>query len=675
VISVISVIPATGRNMYAPDIDRPAKRPRLSYTPDDSEDVPEEFDLPAARAQNDQRLKSLFEGIFAKYSQDFTDVGDEIDLQSGKLVVDNGHLLGMQGERDTGVESPWGQAGDDSDAAPEADEGPEGDDDHEYALSNSGDLLNDQHETTTSSCTEEHTADSDFVFTYKASGASGLSPMVKSEKAAQVKTALKPQDPIWRVPDLPQTYATPTTGPGGRKVNIALTPQIGSARSPSPPGSGSIWAIAKRGRPRTEGKPKATPSQRQPRGKRKYHSSPLTSDWSFAKIPDGDESDDPLQDKEWASPSPSKKRSIRGKRVQVPNKGGDRSSESQHTSERQPDRIVETDDGEWHDGHGQSPETNTKDGILDSRSQPDDPILKPTQAASVHSAHNTPSKNRRITPDEAKLIVSMMHKDGKKVHDVVHCLPNCTNRAILNWYYYHWTCRLANPPHLSGPWSQGELAALGRLSSQSGLSWAEIRDKFHNRSLNEIEFYMLCLSVDGPAPGDVDVQEHEQEEEGQVEERSEVFTWIEQLGDGAAECPTGAKVPCVEEAGEQAIKNESDAIQVSEPVGSEDVMKGESGTEPEFSRSHAQRIGVCLDRETHIEAEQMGQQVPEAEAKSSIPETGQDGEGDVTPSEARATIQKGSEMSIEADGNMSKDNKSTPQNIPGFPYKNSISRQ
>jgi hypothetical protein len=105
VISVISVIPATGRNMYAPDIDRPAKRPRLSYTPDDSEDVPEEFDLPAARAQNDQRLKSLFEGIFAKYSQDFTDVGDEIDLQSGKLVVDNGHLLGMQGERDTGVES------------------------------------------------------------------------------------------------------------------------------------------------------------------------------------------------------------------------------------------------------------------------------------------------------------------------------------------------------------------------------------------------------------------------------------------------------------------------------------------------------------------------------------------------------------------------------------------
>jgi hypothetical protein len=546
--------------MYsAPDIDRPAKRPRLSYTPDDSEDVPEEFDLPAARAQNDSRLKSLFEGIFAKYSQDFTDVGDEIDLQSGKLVVDNGHLLGMQSERDTGDQFSWLQAGDESDDAPDGDEGAEGDEEgHEYAVSHGDDLLNDQHETSiiNSGIEETNAASSDFVFTYKASGASGLSPMAKSEKAAQLNTAPKPHDPIWQVPDLPQTYATPTTGPGGRKVNIAFSPQIGSARSRSPPGSGSIWAIAKRGRPRTEGKPKATPSQRQPRGKRKYHSSPLTSDWSFAKIPDGDESDDPLQEEDWASPSPSKMRNIRGKRVQVPDKrGGGSSTRPEHAPSKQPDRINETDDGERHDGHGQSPQTNIpKEGSLDTILQNDDSILKPTQAASVHSVQDTPSKRRVITPDEAKLIVSMMHKEGKKVNDVVRRLPNCANRTILNWYYYHWTCRLENPPHLSGPWSQGELAALGRLSSQSGLSWAQIRDEFHNRSLNEIEFHMLRLSVDGPAPGDVEVQEGE----GEAEEGPEVFTSIEQIGNGAAESPTGAKVPCVEEAGEQTIKEESD---------------------------------------------------------------------------------------------------------------------
>ena len=545
--------------MYsAPDIDRPAKRPRLSYTPDDSEDVPEEFDLPAARAQNDSRLKSLFEGIFAKYSQDFTDVGDEIDLQSGKLVVDNGHLLGMQGERDTGDQSPWFQAGDESDDAPDDDEGAEGDEGYEYAMSHSDDLLNDQHETSTTNTGIEDTnaASSDFVFTYKASGASGLSPMVKSDKAAQLITTPKPQDPIWQVPDLPQTYSTPTTGPGGRKVNIAFSPQIGSARSPSPPGNGSIWAIPKRGRPRTEGKPKATPSQRQPRGKRKYHSSPLTSDWSFAEIPDGDESDDPLQEKDWASPSPSKMRNIRGKRVQVPDKRSDHSStRPEHAPSQQPGRINETDHGEGHNDRGQSPQTNIrKEGSLDTMLQNGDSILKPTQAASDHSVQDTPSKRRVITPDEAKLIVSMMHKEGKKVNDVVQLLPNCANRTVLNWYYYHWTCRLENPPHLSGPWSQGELAALGRLSSQSGLSWAEIRDEFHNRSLNEIEFHILRLSVDGPAPGDVDVQVGE----GEAEEGPEVFTSIEQIGDGAAESPTGAKVPRVEEAGEQTIKEESD---------------------------------------------------------------------------------------------------------------------
>ncbi|KAJ5306792.1 hypothetical protein N7508_005807 [Penicillium antarcticum] len=588
--------------MYsAPDLDRPAKRPRLSYTPDDSEEVPEEFDLPAARAQNDSRLKSLFEGIFAKYSQDFTDVGDEIDLQSGKLVVDNGHLLSMQGESDTGGQSTWTQAGHESDDAPDA-EG-EGDED-QYAVSHSGDLPDDRYETTTNSGIEE-TADSDFVFTFTASGATGLSPMTKSEKGTQLNTTPKPQDPVRQVPDLPQTYATPTTGPSGRKVNIALTPQIRSARSPSPPGSGSIWAIAKRGRPRTEGKPKATPSQRQPRGKRKYHSSPLTSDWSFAKIPDGDESDDPLQEKDWASPSPSKMRNIRGKRVQVPEKRGDRSS-SEHAPS-QPDCIDETDGGEGHN-EGQSPQTSTqKEGTLDTVLQNNDPIFNPT-AASVHSVQDTPSKRRHITPDEAKLIVSMMHKGGKKVNDVVQCLPNCTNRTILNWYYYHWTCRLVNPPHLSGPWSQGELAALGRLSSQSGLSWAEIRDEFHNRSLNEIEFHMLRLYVDGPAQGDVDGQEHE---------GAEVFTSIEQLGDGAAECPTVAKVLSVA-TGEQTIKEESDGVQASQPVGdhTQDLIKEESDADVEVPHSHTAE-GIPMKDERM-------EQNPDAEHGSSTPEAVQD---------------------------------------------------
>lgn len=54
------------------------------------------------RRANDLRLKSRFERIFDKYTRDFTEVGDEIDLVTGDVVVDNGHLSSMQHEQDTG---------------------------------------------------------------------------------------------------------------------------------------------------------------------------------------------------------------------------------------------------------------------------------------------------------------------------------------------------------------------------------------------------------------------------------------------------------------------------------------------------------------------------------------------------------------------------------------------
>ncbi|CAG8158670.1 unnamed protein product [Penicillium olsonii] len=323
------------------DNQPPAKRPRLSHAdPEDEtpgearDDVPEDFDLPAARAQNDSKLKSLFEGIFAKYSHDFTDVGDEIDLESGKIVVDNGHLLGMQEEGASGgnARSWLFQAGLD-DENPDTDHGDdmEVEQDTESVASvpneNSPDVSNLQTAPpVTLSEPPAHEYDSlDFVFTFKASGAAGSSPMTKtqhvsrptnppSSKTIDPIATSKPQDPIWAVPELPQSFSTPTTET--RKINAVVTP---SARSPSPPGSGSIWAVKGPGRPRTEAKPKATPRRRKLATKRKYHSSPVARDWSFAEVPDGNESDDPLQDYE-PLPTPSKVRIIRGQ-YKVPTKG------------------------------------------------------------------------------------------------------------------------------------------------------------------------------------------------------------------------------------------------------------------------------------------------------------------------------------------------------------------
>ena len=110
-------------------MERPPKRRRL-FAPLDSElsqsfdnrhefyDAPDELyeeesepaydpdqDLQQKRARLDLKLKSTFESIFEKYGKDFDGVGDEIDLYTGEILVDNGHLEQMQNERDAGNSS------------------------------------------------------------------------------------------------------------------------------------------------------------------------------------------------------------------------------------------------------------------------------------------------------------------------------------------------------------------------------------------------------------------------------------------------------------------------------------------------------------------------------------------------------------------------------------------
>lgn len=64
--------------------------------------VDDDPDLAQNRRANDARLKSRFEHIFEKYGKDFEGVGDEIDLETGSIVVNNGHLARMRHEVDPG---------------------------------------------------------------------------------------------------------------------------------------------------------------------------------------------------------------------------------------------------------------------------------------------------------------------------------------------------------------------------------------------------------------------------------------------------------------------------------------------------------------------------------------------------------------------------------------------
>ncbi|KAK4250762.1 hypothetical protein C7999DRAFT_11386 [Corynascus novoguineensis] len=109
-------------------MEPPSKRLRFGPAPfedpnyedpeaDELNERPEDVNArrdPAARLERSRafaalKLKSAFERIFEKYGHDFTGVSDEIDLRTGEIVVDNGHIqslkearLGVTDERDDG---------------------------------------------------------------------------------------------------------------------------------------------------------------------------------------------------------------------------------------------------------------------------------------------------------------------------------------------------------------------------------------------------------------------------------------------------------------------------------------------------------------------------------------------------------------------------------------------
>ena len=99
-------------------MERQAKRRRISFSPEIESPIPRSrYD--AARKDVRVRLRTKLEAIFDKYGKDFSGIGDEIDLKTGEIVVDNGHLLGMKHEMDiettARVSDPWAQNSDDED--------------------------------------------------------------------------------------------------------------------------------------------------------------------------------------------------------------------------------------------------------------------------------------------------------------------------------------------------------------------------------------------------------------------------------------------------------------------------------------------------------------------------------------------------------------------------------
>lgn len=89
---------------------KPQEPPSLHHTNHSRTHTRELADFNRKRRHNALRLKNRFADIIERYGHDFEDVGDVIDLETEKVVVDNGHLSNMERELDPAYDlCTWGE--------------------------------------------------------------------------------------------------------------------------------------------------------------------------------------------------------------------------------------------------------------------------------------------------------------------------------------------------------------------------------------------------------------------------------------------------------------------------------------------------------------------------------------------------------------------------------------
>jgi hypothetical protein len=98
-------------------MEPPSKRAKVAHAPDEDDNEANDdelslsttqfdarqdpmYELDKKRAKSAFKLKSRFESIFEKYEKDFEGIGDEIDLRTGDIVVNNGHLQSLDDDKE-----------------------------------------------------------------------------------------------------------------------------------------------------------------------------------------------------------------------------------------------------------------------------------------------------------------------------------------------------------------------------------------------------------------------------------------------------------------------------------------------------------------------------------------------------------------------------------------------
>lgn len=181
------------------------------------------FQLERGRALAANKLKFRFEEVIAKYSRDFTGIGDEIDWMTGELVVDNGHVRSMRSEKDTGDGGE--DVDEDSDEEEErilrsiraADKAPGPEPASAFMIPQ------DPWQVAGPGCPAGPTMGAPSQITSLFSNDSFMTPSNSFSPFGYETWMDMPIDPVWQVPELPESAFADMFGVNGQHLGIGMS--------------------------------------------------------------------------------------------------------------------------------------------------------------------------------------------------------------------------------------------------------------------------------------------------------------------------------------------------------------------------------------------------------------------------------------------------------------------
>ncbi|EQL28815.1 hypothetical protein BDBG_04208 [Blastomyces gilchristii SLH14081] len=482
--------------------ERPTKRARIPGLWDSNVgDATSEIDISAARQANDMRLKSRFEDIFEKYGKDFSSVGDEIDLATGNIVIDNGHIERMTNEQDLGAQ-PW-----------KYDFDPLGE--PEFVTENVaetpdapiGKWMNQNGKPTD---LERPFSRNHMSFDF---APGSYSDHIELSGGSQTdfdqghpKPSSRSVDPCWQTPEIDERLFGSSPVP-------AAPPTFPRNRTASPPNSGSLWALPQTRRKKSQrtngGKPHRALKVRLP-----------SRPGSSGRVSDSD-SDDPLQNT-LPSLSTPPKINITDEAKNVIDTPSPIAEEPMAPVEPSPplsEHVLSAEEKNDQQPEKGTPETSTptpakrnrkvsvespllqENGAIENEilAAPDGGIPLEESQSMTHRAISQQETKlsaaiNPFTPSEIQIILTQRVVQKLPWKEVSRSVPNRTSGQLRQWYYVQST-DIKNCPQSLIPLTAKEKDQLEAFKSKSDVTWEDLEAVLENQTRNEIKckWAEMCL--------------------------------------------------------------------------------------------------------------------------------------------------------------------------------------